>query len=101
MAYVDHQEQLERDWPFTLQGKNIAGLTRQNLLQLDAMNNKALKGEVPSKSPSKLLQKHLARQQKAEMLRAQIVQNRREQLEKIRTRWQDTKRREETRHDRM
>lgn len=66
---LDHQEQK----PMTLKGKNIAGLTRQNLLQLDAMNNKASKGEDKSKSPSKLLQKHLARQQKAEMLRAQIV----------------------------
>lgn len=90
---LDHQEPK----PMTLKGKNIAGLTRQNLLQLDAMNNKASKGEDKSKSPSKLLQKHLARQQKAEMLRAQIVQNRRAQLEKIRTRQKDTK----TRHDRM
>lgn len=84
---IDHQEQK----PMILQGKSIAGLTRENLLQLDAMNNKQ------AKSPGRLLQKHLERQQKAEMLRAQIVQNRREQMEKIRRRQQDTK----TRHDRM
>lgn len=74
------------------QDKNIGGLTRWNLQQLDAMNNKK-----DSQSPGKLLQKHLERQQRAEMLRAQIVKNRREQMEKIRTRQQDTK----TRHDRM
>lgn len=74
------------------QDKNIGGLTRWNLQQLDAMNNKK-----DSQSPGKLLQKHLERQQRAEMLRAQIVKSRREQMEKIRTRQQDTK----TRHDRM
>lgn len=47
------------------QDKNIGGLTRWNLQQLDAMNNKK-----DSQSPGKLLQKHLERQQRAEMLRA-------------------------------
>lgn len=42
-------------------------------------------------SPTKLLQKHLHRQQKAELLRTQIVQNKQKQLEKIRARQQDIK----------
>lgn len=55
---VDHQERKPMMPPMILQGKSIAGLTRENLLQLDAMNNK----EKKAKSPGRLLQKHLERQ---------------------------------------
>ena len=66
---------------------------RQGLVS-SALNNIEAKRNA---TPTKILQKHLERQQKAEMLRAQIVQNRQKQLEKIKARQLDNK----SRLDRM
>lgn len=64
---------------------NICGLTKQNLLHFDAMNNQTFE-QRKQYSPDRIFKRYIERQQRAEMLRAQMEQNRRQQLEKIRAR---------------